>query len=317
VFYKDEGLARSQQMFSDLNRYAIKPTKSINILYNSREESAIVAKSVIEKVPSFNGLVEKEKTTISNRSKALFTLSAICTATDELLNGLDLNITEKAELAISFWKMVSYHIKEWTMVAGGDMKSSDVRRDYICSLSITLVSLGFAGNALIKEYPNDWKERLNALASIDWKKSNPVWENLVFVNGKVAANRSTQRAMSSYMRSILLRLDGKVSDVRKDDELYTLLGEPISPTIEFVPALEIIGERSYCFYGNGIQVDNIAADYERLKEVMMQYNLSKAQLQAPKSKVLLPHIPQIKLPTKGARAKMLPEDSVIIEEESR
>ena len=105
--------------------------------------------------------------------------------------------------------MVSYHIKEWTMVAGGDMKSSDVRRDYICSLSITLVSLGFAGNALIKAYPNDWKERLNALASIDWKKSNPVWENLVFVNGKVAANRSTQRAMSSYMRSILLGLDGK------------------------------------------------------------------------------------------------------------
>lgn len=128
------------------------------------------------------------------------------------------------------------------------------------------------------------------------------------------------RVFTTYLvdvPAVLLRLDGKVSDVRKDDELYTLLGEPISPTIEFVPALEIIGERSYCFYGNGIQVDNIAADYERLKEVMMQYNLSKAQLQAPKSKVLLPHIPQIKLPTKGARAKMLPEDSVIIEEESR
>lgn len=38
VFYRDEGLRRSQQMFSDLNRFAIKPTKSINILFNSREE---------------------------------------------------------------------------------------------------------------------------------------------------------------------------------------------------------------------------------------------------------------------------------------
>lgn len=28
VFYRDEGLAHSQQMFSDLNRYAIRPTKS-------------------------------------------------------------------------------------------------------------------------------------------------------------------------------------------------------------------------------------------------------------------------------------------------
>lgn len=209
VFYKDEGLERSQQMFSDLNRYAIKPTKSINILYNSREESAIVAKAVIEKVDTFNGLVEKEKTTISNRSKALFTLSAICSATEELLNGMELNITEKTELAISFWKTVSCHIKEWTMVSSGDIKSSDVRKDYICSLSITLVSLGFAGNALIKSHPDDWKELLSVLSDIDWRKSNSAWENLVFVNGKVAANRSTQRAMSSYMRGVLLGLDGE------------------------------------------------------------------------------------------------------------
>lgn len=138
----------------------------------------------------------------------MFTLSAICTATDELLNGFELSLSKKTELAISFWKMVSCHITEWTMVAGGYMKSSDVRRDYICSLSITLVSLGFAGNALIKANPDDWNERLNVLTNIDWKKTNPIWENLVFVNGKVAANRSTQRAMSSYMRSILLGLDG-------------------------------------------------------------------------------------------------------------
>ena len=80
VFYRDEGLLRSQQMFSDLNRFAIKPTKSINILFNSREESSIIAKRIIEEVDIFNGLVEKERTAISNRSKALFTLSAICTA---------------------------------------------------------------------------------------------------------------------------------------------------------------------------------------------------------------------------------------------
>ena len=88
VFYRDEGLLRSQQMFSDLNRYAIKPTKSINILFNSREETSIIAKRVIDEVDVFKGLVEKERTAISNRSKALFTLSAICTATSELLNEL-------------------------------------------------------------------------------------------------------------------------------------------------------------------------------------------------------------------------------------
>ena len=53
-------------------------------------------------------------------------------------------------------------------------------------------------------YPDDWEQRLGVLSEIIWRKSNPTWENLVFVNGKVAANRSTQRAMSEYVEGVLL-----------------------------------------------------------------------------------------------------------------
>ena len=208
VFYRDEGLVRSQQMFSDLNRYAIKPTKSINILFNSREESSIVAKKVIEEVGVFKGLVEKERTAISNRSKALFTLSAICTATNELLNGIELPLQEKISLAERYWNTVGTHIPEWQKVKSGELKSSEVRKDYICSLSLTLVALGFAGNALVQMNPDEWENHLKNLDSIDWRKTNPTWENLVFVNGRVAANRSTQRAMSCYMKNVLLETVG-------------------------------------------------------------------------------------------------------------
>lgn len=208
VFYRDEGLVRSQQMFSDLNRYAIKPTRSINILFNSREESSIVAKRVIEDVDVFKGLVEKERTAISNRSKALFTLSAICTATNELLSGIDLPLQKKISLAEKYWNAVGTHIPEWQKVKAGELKSSDVRRDYICSLSLTLVALGFAGNALVQMPPDKWENHLKNLDSIDWRKTNPVWENLVFVNGRVAANRSTQRTMSCYMKNALLETVG-------------------------------------------------------------------------------------------------------------
>ncbi len=208
VFYRDEGLRRSQQMFSDLNRYAIKPTKSINILFNSREESSIIAKAVIEKVSAFNGFVERERTTISNRSKALFTLSAICTATTELLKGMDGDISEKIDLAVTFWNEAAKHIVEWNEVKDGTRKSSDIRKDTVCSLSITLAALGYAGNALLQEYPSGWTKKLEALERIDWSKSNPEWENLIFVNGRVAANRSTQKAMSAYMKNILLETVG-------------------------------------------------------------------------------------------------------------
>lgn len=208
VFYRDEGLLRSQQMFSDLNRFAIKPTKSINILFNSREESSIIAKRIIDDVYVFQGLVEKERTAISNRSKALFTLSAICTATNELLNGQNLPLQEKIDLAKRYWSVVGKYISEWNKVKSGEMKSADVRKDYICSLSITLVALGYAGNAIIKQKPGKWDTHLKKLADIDWRKTNPNWENLVFVNGRVAANRSTQKAMSNYMREVLMETAG-------------------------------------------------------------------------------------------------------------
>lgn len=208
VFYRDEGLTRSQQMFSDLNRYAIKPTKSINILFNSREESSIVAKKVIEEVDVFKGFVEKERTTISNRSKALFTLSAICTATNALLDGIELPLQDKISLAEKYWNAVATHIPEWKKVKSGELRASDIRKDYICSLSLTLVALGFAGNALVQMEQHKWENHLKNLDSIDWRKTNPIWENLVFVNGRVAANRSTQHAMSCYMKNALLETVG-------------------------------------------------------------------------------------------------------------
>lgn len=211
VFYHDKGLKSSQQMFSDLNRYAIRPTKSINILFNSREESSIIAKEVVKDVSVFTGLTEKEKTTVSNRSKALFTLSAISTATIELLKDVKLDMPEKTKLAIEFWNEVASNMPEWLAVMRQEKRSSEVRSGSICSLSITLVAIGHGGNKLLHTYPHDWKERIANLAKIDWKKDNPIWNDLVFVNGKVAANRSSQKALSTYIEKIMMEETGETN----------------------------------------------------------------------------------------------------------
>ncbi len=209
VFYHDNGLKSSQQMFSDLNRYAIRPTKSINILFNSREESSIIAKEVITGVSVFSGLTEKEKTTVSNRSKALFTLSAISTATIELLRNVKLDMSEKTKLAIEFWNEVTLNMPEWLSVMRHEKKSSDVRSVSICSLSITLVAIGYGGNKILHTYPQEWKKKIVNLRNVDWKKDNPIWNELVFVNGKVAANRSTQKALSTYIEKIMMEEIGE------------------------------------------------------------------------------------------------------------
>lgn len=205
VFFKDQGLAQAQQMFSDLNRYAIRPTKSINILFSSREEPSIIAKKVIENVDIFKGRIEKERTTISNRSKALFTLSAVCTATEALLRDISLDTQAKTDLATRFWSQVESHMPIWAALKAGELKPSDIRQEYICSLSVVLVAIGAGGNALIKSLPDNWENLLIRLDAVNWSKSNPIWQDLIFVNGRVAANRSTQKAISNYFINLLTK----------------------------------------------------------------------------------------------------------------
>src|SRR6266850_6235770 len=105
VFFLDGGLQRSQQMFADLNKHAIRPTKSLGILYDLRDPLSQVARDLITNVPHFKGLTETEKTTISNRSIKLFTLSSIYQGTKALLNKTKHGriSTDEENLAITFW----------------------------------------------------------------------------------------------------------------------------------------------------------------------------------------------------------------------
>jgi DNA sulfur modification protein DndB len=88
VLFLDVGLKRSQQMFADLNRYPVRPTTSLSLLYDHRDEAAQLAKGVMCNLPLFAELTETERSTISNRSIKLFTLSGIHNATKVLLADL-------------------------------------------------------------------------------------------------------------------------------------------------------------------------------------------------------------------------------------
>jgi DNA sulfur modification protein DndB len=55
VFFIDAGLKRSQQMFSDLNQHAVRPTKSLGILYDNRDSLARLSLNLSNSVPIFNG----------------------------------------------------------------------------------------------------------------------------------------------------------------------------------------------------------------------------------------------------------------------
>lgn len=206
VFYADLGLKRSQQIFSDLNKYAIRPTKSLNILFDHRDEMAVLSRKLCEEVNVFNGFVEKEKTSISNRSKSLFTLSGIFRGTQVLLDGLDCStFDDKTQLAISFWDKVSQSIPEWQNVKDGVLKSSSLRQSSVCAHSITLTAIGHAGNTLLKKHPSNWENYISNLTKINWSKdSNPAWLGTVVINGSISASRASEQALINYITHILL-----------------------------------------------------------------------------------------------------------------
>ena len=204
VFYHDLGLKKSQQMFSDLNRYAIRPTKSLNILYDDRDPLSCLVRKMTQELSIFQGLVEMEKTSISNRSRKLFTLSAIYHCTKSLLKDLEADAQQCRTIAQDFWQTLYDCNDEWQAVAENRLKASDVRRDYICSLGVTLSALGMAGNKLLKAYPNDWKTCIQVLADVDWNKRCETWAGLVVVNDKVVSSKTTEAGLARYFERLFM-----------------------------------------------------------------------------------------------------------------
>jgi DNA sulfur modification protein DndB len=188
VFFLDIGLERCQQMFADLNRYAIRPSRSLGLLYDHRNAKAKLAKLVVMKSEFFRDIVDMEKSSLARRSRKLFTLSAFHNACADLVEGMAIgNLAKDADLARSFWEKVAEQFPSWRQVQEGRLPASEVREGYIHSHGIAIQALGKAGNALLKQYPDNWQQRLSGLSAIDWSRNNAaVWEGRAMIGGKVS-----------------------------------------------------------------------------------------------------------------------------------
>lgn len=207
VFFIDAGLKRSQQMFADLNKHAVRPTKSLGILYDNRDPLARLAINIAGSVPIFKGFTELEKTTISNRSIKTFTLSSIYQATNELLDKKknDENVSEIEEkLAVEYWTEVTKNISEWELLIQNKVNSSELRSDYIHTHGIGLHALGILGNALIAQYPKNWKKQLLKLKNVDWSRSNTkLWEGRAMIGGRLNKSQMNLLLTSNVLKNVV------------------------------------------------------------------------------------------------------------------
>jgi DNA sulfur modification protein DndB len=193
-------------MFADLNRYAVRPTKSLSILYDHRDPLARLTNDLVQGVYIFKGMTEKAKSSISNRSRKLFTLSSIYQATKTFLQkGDNSEISEEERnLAFMFWETVANNMPDWQAAFKKQIATSELRSDYIHAHGIALQALAIAGNSLIKAYPDTWKQTLNKISKIDWARENAtLWEGRALVGGTLNKSQKNVTLTANLIKQTL------------------------------------------------------------------------------------------------------------------
>lgn len=207
VLFQDIGLVRSQQVFADLNRYPVRPAPSITVLYDHRDELAGITREVIRQLAVFHELTEVERSSLSKRSSALFTLSAINTANRALLADLsELPVERKQDLPVAYWQAVIGQFPAWEQVRAGTLSAADVRGEFIHASGLALHALGRVGNSLIQSGSEveAWPTILAPLGGMDWRRQNTaLWEGRATNGGQLSKSHAHVLLTTAVIRRAL------------------------------------------------------------------------------------------------------------------
>lgn len=193
TIFPDEGLARSQQMFVDLNQHSVKPPRSLRLFYDGRDTSARLSRAVADAIPMFRDLTDFTRSNLPAGSRKLFAFSNLHTAVTALVTEAALTATpDQPGLAVEFWEAVIANMPDWLAVERREASPAELRRDMIHAHGVALEAIATAGARLMLSDPDGWREALTALRDVDWSRSNrALWEGRALVGGKINRSRTS------------------------------------------------------------------------------------------------------------------------------
>lgn len=220
MLFPDVDFARSQRLYSTLNNSQTKGSRSKRVLHE-RSDLATLVQQLIDDILLFQDRIELDKTTISNRSTAIFTLSAVYQANEALLGVRKGDEIRRDDIqnAHTFWTALSETIPEWQQIIKQEITTSYLRENYVHGHTVMLVALGKAGHELIKRHPHDWHVKLQALRDVDWSRRNTaLWEGRAMVLGRMSkATNSVKLSTNAIKHMFGLQLS------QEEQELEQLL----------------------------------------------------------------------------------------------
>ena len=175
VFYGDQGLERSQQMFTDLNKHAVKTSNSIAELYDSRDQLAVITRRVIQKNAFLNTYTDKEKDILGKYSSSLFTLSTFYNANKRIVRGFT-SLDGVEPFLDCYWNAIVHHIGPWQELVRKELSKVELREKYIVTQSVIIQVLGRLGHHFFTNRSCDLEESLKKFEGIDWLRNASLWQ---------------------------------------------------------------------------------------------------------------------------------------------
>lgn len=185
VFFADKGLQRSQQMFTDLNKYAVKPSKSQNTFYDHKDPLSIMSRTIIEKNQFLKTYTDVENDALGKFSAKLFTLNSFYTANKMIVGSKKLT-EELSDFCTKYWNLVVANIVEWRMLENKELTKKSLREEYIITQNVVLYAFGKLGTFFLNNPQLNMNDYLLNLKKINWLRTDPQWDGRTIINGKIA-----------------------------------------------------------------------------------------------------------------------------------
>lgn len=219
VLYKDQGLQRSQQMFTDLNKHAVTTSKSLNTLYESKDPVALITKKIVDSIPFLRKYTDKEKDNLSKYSSNIFTLNTFQEANKRICKVIP-ESQNAEQLIYSFWNNVVINMREWNEMDKGELSKKSLREDYITTQGLIILALGRLCEFYCANQDVHMVQSLKGLKKIDWLRSNEeCWmDRAIKPNGKI--NRNEQGIFLTYIQiKRLLSLPITNEELKKEQKM--------------------------------------------------------------------------------------------------
>lgn len=220
VLFVDQGLLRSQQMFSDLNRHAVNVSSSLSILYNHRDEAVGITKKYLEHNRQLKKYIDMSSTSLAQKSNKMFILSIFHRAFMNTIGDHKEEVEKKILKAFDYWDEVCSVFGEWNIILRDEVSPYYSRKNSIATYGVVLEAIGLLGLYLLKNQSRNWKKYVQKLNTIDWGKSNHQdWLNrCITPTGNISkSNRQVKLTYNKIKELIGLELS---SEEKKLEELF-------------------------------------------------------------------------------------------------